>query len=41
LFRSEKIINVGSLFFETPIDESGMRPGKNCVDSIFQGVLVW
>ena len=26
-------------YFETPIDESGMRPGKNCVDPIFQSVF--
>ena len=26
-------------YFETPIDESGMRPGKNCVDPMFQSVF--
>ena len=43
MFRSEKIFYVWILcvdhYFETPIDESGMRPGKNCVDPIFQSVF--
>ena len=39
MFRFRKNILCVDHYFETPIDESGMRPGKNCVDPIFQSVF--